>query len=97
MKLEKEHEDRFVKRAATHSCRAIKFEVVGDNGYPDRIILCPKAHVFFIEFKRSATHTPERKQLKKHRILRDMGYTVYVAWTLEDAEDFLLYELQNHV
>lgn len=96
MKLEREHENPFVDRAATYSCRALKFEVVGDNGWPDRIILCPApgcGHTFFIEFKRTEDHEPDPIQLYKHEQLRKMGYSVYVAWTLEDAEDFLLYEL----
>lgn len=95
VKLEKTHENNFVDRAATYSCRAIKFEIVGDNGYPDRIVLCPGPHTFFIEFKRTEDHEPDPLQLRKHRLLRGMGYTVYVAWSLDQAEDFLLYELDK--
>ena len=95
MKPEIEHELEFVRRAAGLSCRAFKFEPDGENGWPDRLILCPGPHTFFIEFKRSKNHEPEKKQLHKHKLLRAMGYTVYVAWSPDQAMEYLLYELSK--
>ena len=95
MKLETEIENDYVKKAGGYGVESIKFTVDGSRNWPDRINLCPGPHTFFIEFKRSAKDTPRKGQLSKHKYLRGFGYNVYVAWTVEDALDFLELELMG--
>ena len=63
MILEKEIEDRFVKYAASKGCMAIKFSIPGRRYAPDRIVLCPGGHVFFIEFKRPGKKPDEGQKI----------------------------------
>lgn len=62
-----------------------KCVIPGERDWPDRIGLFPNAHVFYIEFKRPG-HEPRRGQLANHRMLRRLGFLVYVAESLAEAK-----------
>ena len=49
----------------------------GMDGMPDRIVLLPNGCVAFVEVK-APGEKPRRHQLKRHEILRTLGYKVYV-------------------
>ena len=56
---------------------ALKFVSPGFDGMPDRIVLLPDEHIAFVEVK-----APGKKsrplQLARHRMLRELGFRVYV-------------------
>ena len=54
-----------------------KFVSPGMDGMPDRIVLLPNGCVAFVEVK-APGEKPRRLQLKRHEILRTLGYKVYV-------------------
>lgn len=67
-----------------HGGETRKVKWVGRHGAPDRLVLLPGKH-FFVELKaptmEAATH-----QIREHRRLRDAGFEVYVADTMEKVD-----------
>lgn len=61
---------------------APKFTSPGFDGMPDRIVLLPCGHMAFIEVK-APGEKPRPLQLARHRLLRSLGFKVYV---LDDAQ-----------
>ena len=60
---------------------APKFTSPGFDGMPDRIVLMPGGHMAFVEVK-APGKKPRPLQAARHRLLRDLGFAVYV---LDDA------------
>ena len=56
---------------------APKFTSPGFDGMPDRIVLMPGGHIAFVEVK-APGKTPRPLQKARHRMLRQLGFTVYV-------------------
>jgi hypothetical protein len=56
---------------------ALKFVSPGFDGMPDRIVLLPGGHMGFVEVK-SMGCKPRPLQLARHRLLRGLGFKVYV-------------------
>ena len=56
---------------------ALKFVSPGFDGMPDRIVLLPDEHIAFVEVKASGKK-PRPLQLARHRLLRKLGFPVYV-------------------
>ena len=54
-----------------------KFVSPGYDGMPDRIVLLPNCHFAFVEVKASG-ETPRPLQTSRHRLLRKLGFKVYV-------------------
>ncbi|HEO5418755.1 TPA: VRR-NUC domain-containing protein [Streptococcus agalactiae] len=54
-----------------------KFVSPGFDGMPDRIILMPKGRIAFAELKAKG-RKPRPLQLSRHRLLRKLGFKVYV-------------------
>lgn len=67
---------------------AIKINSVGMAGLPDRMVLLPKGIMFFAELKRTGGK-PRPLQTATHRILRNLGFKVYVIDTKEQAREVL--------
>ena len=61
---------------------APKFVSPGFDGMPDRIILMPGGHMAFVEVK-APSKVPRPLQEARHRMLRQLGFKVYVL----DGED----------
>ena len=80
---EKEIEHALVTEAKRHGGLAPKFVSPGTDGMPDRIILLPDGHMGFVEVK-APGQRPRPLQTAQHRLLRRLGYRVYV---LDNAED----------
>jgi len=87
--VERDIEDAFVEFAKTKGCRALKLRIDGQNGFPDRTVLCPTGFVFYVEFK-----TPEGKlsagQIEWRDTLSKLGFIVLTARTTGEAERFLV-------
>lgn len=64
------------------------FKLTGYKDIPDRLVLLPGGIVRFIEVKKPG-EVPRDGQLAAHKILRQLGFSV---WVLDDIEliDFVL-------
>ena len=56
---------------------ALKFTSPGFDGVPDRIVLFPGGKMAFVEVK-APGEKPRPLQLARHRLLRQLGFRVYV-------------------
>lgn len=56
---------------------APKFTSPGFDGMPDRIVLLPGGHIGFVEVK-APGKVPRPLQEARHRLLRQLGFAVYV-------------------
>lgn len=72
---------------------ALKFVSPGFAGVPDRLILMPGGRLAFVEVK-APGETPRKLQLSRHRLLRRLGFRVYV---LDDKSQIggILDEIQS--
>ena len=61
---------------------AVKFVSPSFAGMPDRLILLPDGHIGFAELK-APGKKPRPLQLSRHRLLRELGYRVYI---IDDPE-----------
>ena len=59
-----------------------KFVSPGFDGMPDRIVLMPDGRMAFVEVK-APGKTPRPLQIARHKLLRGLGFKVYV---LDNAE-----------
>ncbi|MFY9118890.1 MAG: VRR-NUC domain-containing protein [Syntrophomonadaceae bacterium] len=80
---EKHIEQKLVKAVKAAGGMAPKFISPGLAGMPDRLMLLPKGKVAFVEVK-SPGMKPRPLQIKRHRMLRHLGFKVYV---LDDATE----------
>ena len=58
------------------------------SGVPDRLILLPKSKIAFAETK-APGEKPRQLQVSRHRLLRRLGFKVYVIDRKEDIEEVL--------
>ena len=70
-----------------------KFTSPGTAGVPDRIILMPNGRIAFVETK-APGEKPRPLQLSRHRLLRRLGFKVYVLDSKEDIRK-IVEEVQN--
>ena len=82
---EKTIEKKLVKTAKDMGGVALKFMSPGFDGMPDRIVLLPGGRMGFIEVKVPGK-APRPLQEARHRMLRMLGYRVYV---LDRAEQII--------
>jgi len=61
-----------------------KLVTPGDSGYPDRIFWLPPGKPVLIEFKQLGEDA-KKNQKFVHKMLRDLGYEVYVCDNVQDA------------
>lgn len=78
---EKAIEQKLVKTVKEAGGIAPKFISPGFDGMPDRIVLLPNGSMGFVEVK-APGKVPRPLQDARHRMLRMLGYKVYV---LDDA------------
>ena len=85
---EKELEQKLVIAVKRLGGLALKLTSFGYVGMPDRLALLPDGIAVFIEVK--APHkTPSPLQLKRHRMLRRLGFKVYVLNSEKGIEAIL--------
>ena len=68
--------------------RALKFVSPGFTGVPDRIILMPGARVYFAETK-DLGKTPKPRQKRVHKLLRGLGFLVFVPDSYTAVDDMM--------
>lgn len=74
---EKTIERKFAAAVKAVGGLALKFTSPGFDGMPDRIVLLPGGKMAFVEVK-TPREKPHPLQLARHRLLRRLGFRVYV-------------------
>ena len=74
---EKELERKLTEDTKDRDGVAFKFVSPGHAGVPDRLVLLPGAHIGFVEVK-APGQEPRKLQLAMHRLIRRLGFKVYV-------------------
>ena len=91
--LEKTIEKKLTTAVKMAGGIAPKFVSPSFAGMPDRLILLPDGHIGFAELK-APGKKPRPLQCSRHRLLRKLGYHVYV---IDDPEQIggMIDELQS--
>ena len=79
---EKTIEKKLADAVKSRGGLAPKFTSPGFDGMPDRIVLLPGSRIAFVEVK-APGKAPRPLQEARHRLLRQLGFKVYVL----DGED----------
>lgn len=74
---EKLTEQKLVRAVKATGGVAVKFVSPGFDGMPDRLVLLPGSKMAFVEVKRMCCK-PRPLQLRRHEMLRSLGFLVYV-------------------
>ena len=74
---EKQIENQLVSQVKKIGGIAPKFVSPGFAGMPDRLVFIPDGHIAFVELK-APGKKPRPLQLARHRLLRLLGFRVYV-------------------
>lgn len=86
--LEKEIEQKLVKEVKKKGGIAPKWVSPGFAGVPDRLVLLPKGKIAFVEVK-APGEVARPLQKARHRLLRKLGFRVYVLDDEKDIPDIL--------
>ena len=81
--LEKRIEQRLRDEVKKRGGLALKFVSPGFAGVPDRLVLMPDGNVGFVEIK-APGEVPRPIQLSRHKLLRRLGFKVYVLDNIEN-------------
>ena len=85
---EKQIEKKLAEEVKKHGGIALKFVSPSFDGMPDRLVLIPDGRVAFVELK-APGKTPRPLQLARHRLLRSLGFRVYVIDSVEQIGGML--------
>lgn len=90
---EKTIEQKFREAVKAVGGVAVKFTSPGWDGMPDRLALLPGGRMAFVEVK-APGEKPRPLQAARHRMLRRLGFKVYV---LDDEEQIggIIDEIKN--
>ena len=91
---EKIIEEKLTKAVKQNGGVCWKFTSPGTAGVPDRIVLMPKGNIAFVEVK-APGEKPRSLQLSKHKLLRQLGFQVYVLDALEDIDKIIKEVMSN--
>lgn len=85
---ERDIERKLVRAAKSKGGLAVKFTSPGFAGMPDRLLLLPRGKLAFVEVK-APGKTPRALQLKRHGMLRQLGFKVFILDSTEQIEAIL--------
>lgn len=85
---EKQVEKKLVQEARKRGGICPKFVSPGCDGMPDRLILLPDGRMAFAELK-APGKKPRALQEARHRLLRRLGFAVYVIDRMEEIGSVL--------
>ena len=85
---EKQIENKLASEVKKAGGIALKFVSPSFNGMPDRLVLLPDGHIAFVELK-APGKKPRPLQLVRHRLLRSLGFRVYVIDSVEQIGGML--------
>lgn len=86
--LERDLERHLSNTSKRLGLTALKLRLMGETGWPDRIVVLPDARVLWIELKLPHGKISP-KQAYIHKLLRQLGHTVLVLRTKEEITDAL--------
>lgn len=89
IELESSLEERCVQIVERLGGMALKLQIPGVRGFPDRTILMPGAKVWFAEFKRIKSGRVSSQQLRWIERLSKQGFSAYVIDNEADFEKAL--------
>lgn len=90
---EKQIENKLTAAVKKAGGIAPKFVSPGFAGMPDRLILLPDGHIAFAELKAPGKR-PRPLQEARHRLLRSLGFRVYVIDSIEQIGG-MIHEITN--
>ena len=85
---EKQIENKLATEAKKLGGIAVKFVSPSFDGMPDRLVLMPDGHIAFVELK-APGKKPRPLQLSRHRLLRSLGFRVYIIDSVEQIGGML--------
>ena len=85
---EKQIENKLATEAKKLGGIALKFVSPSFDGMPDRLVLIPDGHIAFVQLK-APGKKPRPLQLSRHRLLRSLGFRVYVIDSVEQIGGML--------
>lgn len=85
---EKDIEKELAARTRAMGGIAPKFTSPGFDGMPDRLVLLPHCRMGFVELKAPGKKT-RALQLARHRLLRRLGFKVYVIDEINQIDSVL--------
>lgn len=85
---EKNIEQKLVKAVKSAGGIAPKLTCPGFDGMPDRLVLMPEGRIGFVEVKAPGKE-PRPLQVRRHEMLRSLGFKVYVLDTPEQIGGIL--------
>lgn len=86
--LEKQIEQKLSLMVKQQGGLALKFVSPSFAGMPDRLVLLPDGIIAFVELK-APGKKPRPLQLARHRLLRSLGFPVYVIDGIEQIGGML--------
>lgn len=86
--LEKQIEQKLIRMVKQQGGLALKFVSPSYAGMPDRLVLLPDGIIVFVELK-APGKKPRPLQLARHRLLRSLGFPVYVINGVEQIGGML--------
>lgn len=92
--LEKQIENKLTLMVKKVGGIAVKFVSPSLTGIPDRLVLLPDGVIAFVELK-APGKSPRPLQLSRHRLLRSLGFKVYVIDDVGQIEKMLKEILSN--
>ena len=81
-------EQKLAARVKAMGGIAPKFTSPGFDGMPDRLVLLPGGRMGFVELK-APGKKPRALQLARHRLLRRLGFKVFVIDGIEQIDSVL--------
>ena len=81
-------EKELVARVKAKGGIARKFTSPGFDGMPDRLVLLPSGRMAFVELK-APGKKPRALQMARHRLLRRLGFKVYVIDEINQIDSVL--------
>ena len=81
-------EQKLAARVKAMGGIAPKFTSPGFDGMPDRLVLLPGGRMGFVELK-APGRKPRPLQLARHRLLRRLGFKVFVIDGIEQIDSVL--------
>ena len=85
---EKQIENKLASEVKKAGGIALKFVSPSFDGMPDRLVLIPDGHIAFVELK-APGKKPRPLQLARHRLLRSLGFRVYIIDNVEQIGGML--------
>lgn len=86
---EKMIEQKLVEAVKENGGICPKLVSPGTDGMPDRLVLLPHGRVAFVEVK-APGRKPRPLQLARHRLLRRLGFKVYVLDDIDQIDKILM-------